>query len=315
MVRVKMMAIYTLKKLLWLVVALWLLVTLLFFLIYIPRPHGYAILAGDEGPLTPEQYQLLFGRPIYQQYGEWIWNAVQGDLGQSLWTGEPVTGMISERLPYTFSLMIFALVFSLALTIPIGVISARKRNTFADYGLRTFQYSFMSIPVFWIGTLIFILSWPAGSLWRRVEPVSLFSDPLTALRIYILPAIIIALSVAAIGSRLLRSSILKQKWSVTEGSERVNYVLPMISVFAAQVSLLLGATVIMEPPFYIPGLGTLLISAVNALDLPVIMGAAVFFGVVVLGVNFLVDIIRGLIDPRVRSGTAQPELISQIMDY
>jgi peptide/nickel transport system permease protein len=180
----------------------------------------------------------------------------------------------------------------------------------------------MSAPVFWIGILI--LGWLATAFhWHpRIEYATLFSDPLTALRQYLLPAFLMALATAAISSRMLRSSMLGvmdsdyirtspkglRKWAVT-------YVLPVVSTFGVQVSILLGLAVILEDLFNIPGLGTMLISAVNLSDTPLIMGAILYFGMTVLVFNFLVDIICGLIDPRIRSGEARSNLIPQVTDY
>jgi peptide/nickel transport system permease protein len=319
------MAAYTLKKLLWLVITLWLAVTLLFFLFTLGPPTPIIMLA--EGTIDPEQYELLRHRlgldqPIYQQYADWIWNSLHGDLGNSYWTGAPVTEELAKRLPYTIGLMIITAFFTLILTIPMGVISVFKRGTFIESGVKGFQLIFMSAPVFWIGILI--LGWLATAFhWHpRVQYATLFSDPLTALRQYLLPAFLMGLAAAAIGSRMLRSSMLSvmeseyirtapkglRKWAVT-------YALPEVSIFGAQVSMLLGATVIMESLFNIPGLGNLLISSANAVDTPLLTGIILYFGITVLGFNFLVDIISGLIDQRIRSGIAQANLVTQITDY
>jgi len=320
------MAAYTLKKLLWLVVTLWLMVTLLFFLMYVlPGDVALAMLSENGEPVDPAEYQILryelgLDRPTYVQYGDWIWKAVHGNFGKDPWTSAQVAEEIWLRLPYASSLMILAVIFTIILTIPIGIISAKKRGTFTDYSIKTLQYCFMSAPIFWVGILVLIwetrnFQWHPGAEYYPVF-VSLFDDPLTALSLYWRPAIIMALAISVIGSRMLASYLrLGADNSQSKGTKLVAYAMPIISTFGLQISLLLGATVIMEPLFNLPGLGTLLISAVNAQDFPMIMGVGVFFGVVVLGVNFLVDIIRGAIDSRVRSGAVQTNLVTQLTAF
>lgn len=320
------MAIYALKKLLWLVVTLWLMATLVFFPLALAQQPAQMMI-GE--PINPIEYQRLLkelslDKPIYVQYGEWIWKAVRGDLGNTYWAGEPVAKEISERLPYTASLMIIAMIFKVILTIPIGILSASKRNNFINCSLRIFQLGFMSIPIFWLG--IVILGWtgtPQRYVFLTTIKTTLFSDPLTTLKTYALPGILMALAAAAVGSRMLRSAILEQTMAddahnspaKSTRKRTVSYALPVVSAFGMQVSLLLGTTVIVESLFNIPGLGTLLISAVNMRDTPVIMGVAIYFGLIVLGVNFLIDIFSGLIDPRIRSGAAQSNPVIQIADY
>lgn len=191
--------------------SLWLMITLLFFLNYaaLQKVPPMIFSQGSTNLTATDQFTHLrhslgFDRPVYVQYGDWIWSALHGDWGKSYWTGATVTEMMSLRFPFTFSLMGIAMLFTSILTIPIGMFSALKRKTFIDYGLRGFQLGFISIPSFWIGILLF--SWIV--VRPKIEYATLLSDPLAALRQYSLPAIIMGLSAAAISSRMLRSSIL-----------------------------------------------------------------------------------------------------------
>jgi len=312
---------YILRRLLFLVVTLWLMVTLLFFLMYvIPGDIAMVMLGEEGGTIDPVQYALLrerlgLNRPIWEQYTTWIGHAVQGDLGKSYWTGAPVTQEMAIRFPYTIGLMLVAMMFTVILTIPIGVVSALKQDTFVDYGLRSFQIGFMAAPSFWIGILL--LGWLAVSFrWHpRIEYATLFTDPFTALQQYALPGILMGVRSSAGTSRMLRSSMLETLGSDYVRTARAkglteravvyihtmrNAFLPVITMLGAEVSMLLGGTVIMESLFNIPGLGTLLISAVNARDIPLVMGVTVYIGIVILGFNLLVDLSYGWIDPRVR---------------
>jgi peptide/nickel transport system permease protein len=297
------------------------MVTLLFFLMYvIPGDVAMVMLGEEGGTIDPVQYQLLreklgLDRPVWEQYTTWIWNAVRGDLGKSYWTGAPVVQEMSIRFPYTFGLMVVAMIFTIILTIPVGVLSALKQDTWVDYGLRGFQIGFMAMPSFWIGILL--LGWLAVSFrWHpRIEYATLFTDPLTAMQQYALPGILMGVRSSAGVSRMLRSSMLEALGSDYVRTARAkglkertviylhtmrNAFLPVVTMLGAEVSMLLGGTVIMESLFNIPGLGTLLISAVNARDIPLVMGVTVYIGTIILGFNLLVDISYGWIDPRVR---------------
>jgi len=315
------MQAYVLRRLLFLLVTLWLMVTMLFFLMYvIPGDIAMVILGWDGQPIDPEQYKLLrhelgLDRPVLVQYGDWMWKAVHGNLGRSLWDGAPVTQLMAIRFPYTFGLMVVAMFWTIILTIPVGVLSALKQDTFIDYGLMGFQIGFMAAPSFWIGILL--LGWLAVTFrWHpRIEYATIFSAPLTALQQYALPGILMGIRSSAGTSRMLRSSMLEVMGSDYVRTARAkglkeravvyihtmrNAFLPMITMFGAEITMLLGGTVIMESLFNIPGLGTLLITAVNARDIPVVMGVSVYIGLLVLGFNLLVDLSYGWIDPRVR---------------
>jgi len=315
------MQAYILRRLLWLLVTLWMMVTLLFFLMYvIPGDVAMVMLGEEGGTIDPVQYELLrerlgLNRPVYVQYGSWIWNALHGDLGRSYWTGAPVAQEMSIRFPYTFGLMVVAMFWTIILTIPVGVISAIKQDTFVDYGLRSFQIGFMAAPSFWLGILL--LGWLAVTFrWHpRIEYATLWTDPFTALQQYSLPGILMGVRSSAGTSRMLRSSMLEALGSDYVRTARAkglkertvlyihtmrNAFLPVVTILGAEVSMLLGGTVIMESLFNIPGLGTLLISAVNARDIPLVMGVTTYIGTIVLGFNLLVDLSYGWIDPRVR---------------
>jgi peptide/nickel transport system permease protein len=305
----------------WLVITLWMMITMLFFLMYVIPGDVVMVMLGEESQtIDPVQYEILkerlgLNRPLYEQYGTWIWNAVQGDLGKSYWTGAPVTTEMAIRFPYTLGLMVVAMFWTIIIAIPVGVIAALKQDTFIDYALRSFQIGFLAAPGFWIGILV--LGFLAVSFrWHpRIEYATLFSDPVTAVQQYLLPGFIMGLRSSASNSRMLRSSMLEvmgsdyvrtarakglKEWVVIYIHTMRNAFLPVATIFGAEISMLLGGTVIMETLFNIPGLGTLLISAVNARDIPLVMGCTTYIGVIVLATNLLVDISYGWIDPRVR---------------
>jgi peptide/nickel transport system permease protein len=312
---------YVIRRLIWLVFTLWLMVTMLFFLMYVIPGDIVMVMLGEETEsIDPVQYEILkhklgLDRPVWEQYANWLWNAVQGDLGESYWTGAPVVEEMKIRFPYTIGLMIISLVITIVVALPVGVISALKQDTFADYALRSFQIGGLSMPGFWLGILI--LGFLAVTFrWHpRIEYATLFTDPVTALQQYWLPAFLMGFRSSANDARMLRSTMLEvigsdyirtarakglKEWVVIYVHALRNAILPGVTMLGMEAAGLLGGTVIMETLFNIPGLGTLLISAVNARDIPLVMGVVVFKGFIILFVNLLVDISYGFIDPRVR---------------
>jgi len=312
---------YVIRRLFWLVFTLWLMVTLLFFLMYVIPGDIVMVMLGEESEsIDPVQYEILkhklgLDRPVWEQYVNWLWNGVHGDLGESYWTGAPVVDEMKIRFPYTIGLMIISLSITILIALPVGVISALKQDTFVDYALRSFQIGGLSMPGFWLGILI--LGFLAVTFrWHpRIEYATLFSDPITALQQYWLPASLMGFRSSANDARMLRSTMLEVirsdyiRTAYAKGlKERTvvyvhalrNAILPGVTMLGMEAAGLLGGAVIMEQLFNIPGLGTLLISAVNARDIPLVMGVVVFKGFIILFINLLVDISYGWIDPRVR---------------
>ncbi|RJQ39213.1 MAG: ABC transporter permease [Dehalococcoidia bacterium] len=311
---------YLIRRLLWLIVNIWMMVTLLFFLMYvIPGDVAMVMLGEEGGTIDPVQYELLrerlgLNRPLHVQYGEWIWNALQGDLGRSYWTGAPVVQEMGIRFPYTMGLTVVGMFWVTIIAIPVGVISALNRETLIDYGLRGFQITFLAAPGFWIAILV--LSFLAVNFrWHpRIEYATLWSDPVTAFQQYALPGFILGLHSSANNARMLRSSMLeilgsdfvrtarakglKERTVVYVHTMR-NAFLPVLELFGSDVQMLISGTIVMEMVFNIPGLGTLMISAVNARDIPLVTGIAVYIGLVIIGVNLLLDILYAFVDPRI----------------
>lgn len=312
---------YVIRRMIWLFFTLWLMVTMMFFLMYVIPGDIVMVMLGEETEsIDPVQYEILkhklgLDRPVWEQYTNWLWNAVQGDLGESYWTGAPVVEEMKIRFPYTIGLMIISLVITIVIALPVGVISALKQDTFADYALRSFQIGGLSMPGFWLGILL--LGFLAVTFrWHpRIEYATLFTDPVTALQQYWLPALLMGFRSSANDARMLRSTMLEvigsdyvrtarakglKEWVVIYIHALRNAILPGVTMLGMEAAGLLGGTVIMETLFNIPGLGTLLISAVNARDIPLVMGVVVFKGFIILFVNLLIDISYGFIDPRVR---------------
>ena len=265
-----------------------------------------------------EQLITLLGLdlPMWQQYVRWISAIVlHGDLGNSLWQGTSVAAMLLARLPVTFELGAIALVVGLVIALPIGVYSAMRQDTRGDYLARSFSILLLAVPSFWLGTMVVVFP----SIWWGWSPpieYSRFADaPLTNLKQMLLPGAVLGAALSAITMRLTRTmmlEVLRQDYIRTAWakglSERLvivrhalrNAMIPVVTLIGLQAPLLIGGAVIIEQIFVIPGMGLLLLDAVQQRDYPVITGVFLMVGVAVMLINLLVDLSYGLLDPKVR---------------
>ncbi len=259
---------------------------------------------------------LGFDVPMWQQYGRWVSSIVlQGDLGKSLWRGTPVTEMLLARLPVTFELGAIALVVGLLIALPIGIYSAVRQDTRGDYLARSFSILLLAVPSFWLGTMVVVFP----SIWWGWSPpigyTSFTQSPLQNLQQMLLPGIVLGAALSAITMRLTRTmmlEVLRQDYIRTAWakglSERLvilrhalrNAMIPVVTLIGLQAPLLIGGAVIIEQIFVIPGMGLLLLDAVNQRDYPIITGVFLVVGVAVMLINLLVDLSYGLLDPKVR---------------
>lgn len=299
---------------------LFLLSTLLFFAMR-AVPGDVVKLQLAEAGATQEQQDRLtaelgLDRPVLSQYGSWLGDAVRGDLGNSLWSREPVTTMLGRRLPVTIQLTVLSIAFAVASGLAVGITSAVKRGSWLDGGLRVGSVTGLSIPNFWFGLLLLT----AMSLWFNwVPPLGykdLWEDPVANVKQMWMPALALGLSVGAGLARMTRSSMLEvlhadyvRTVRAKGATERmVNYkhvlrnsLVPIITLVGLSFGALLGGTVILENMFSLPGIGGLIFDAVNNRDYPVIQAAAMLYGAIFITVNIAVDLTYGWIDPRIRT--------------
>jgi len=238
-----------------------------------------------------------------------------GDFGRSLWGNTPVAELLVARLPVTFELGLMALVVALAVAIPIGAYSAMRQDTAGDYLGRSFSILMLAVPSFWMGTMVMVFP----SMWWGWSPEVKFvpfrQDPLHNLSQMILPAIILGTSLSAVTMRLTRTmmlEVLRQDYIRTARAKGLtetlvvarhalrNALIPVVTLIGLQAPLLIGGAVIMEQIFVIPGMGLLLLEAVNQRDYPIITGVFLIVGVAVMVINLLVDLSYGMLDPKVR---------------
>jgi peptide/nickel transport system permease protein len=259
---------------------------------------------------------LGLDKPMWEQYARWVGGILlHGDFGRSLWQSTPVAELLMARLPVTFQLGFMALVVALIVAIPIGAYSAMRQDTAGDYVGRSFSILMLAVPSFWMGTMVMVFP----SIWWGWSPevkfVTFRDNPLQNLSQMIIPAIILGTSLSAVTMRLTRTmllEVLRQDYIRTAWakglSERLvvgrhalrNALIPVVTLIGLQAPLLIGGAVIMEQIFVIPGMGLLLLDAVNQRDYPIITGVFLIVGVAVMVINLLVDLSYGLLDPKVR---------------
>ncbi len=270
--------------------------------------------------LSRDQLVAALGqdKPMITQYVDWV-SAIllHADFGSSLWHSTPVRELLLQRLPVTFELGFLALVIGLLVAIPVGVYSAIRQDTAGDYLTRSAAILMLAVPSFWLGTMAMVLP----SIWWGWAPdvsfVPFFEDPVRNLKQMILPAIILGTSLSAITMRMMRTmmlEVLRQdyirtawakglgEWLVVVRHALRNALIPVVTLIGLMAPLLIGGAIIIEQIFVIPGMGLLLLDAVNQRDYPIITGVFLIVGVAVMLINLVVDLSYGLLDPKVRTG-------------
>jgi peptide/nickel transport system permease protein len=268
--------------------------------------------AADEAALRS---QLGIDRPIFVQYVDWLGSLARADLGHSFRTHQPVVEELAGRLPVTAELGVLALLIATVVAVAVGVTSAVKQDTWADYAARSTAIGLLAIPGFWLGTLVVTLP----SVWWHWTPplryVRLTEDPVKNLSIIVIPAVILGLGLSGGLMRLVRTQmleVLRQDFIRTASAKGLaeytvvihhalkNAFIPALTVLGLQVALLVSGTVVLESIFVLPGMGRYLLESVQARDYPSIQGLNLIFAVVIVFTNLLVDLLYGWLDPRVR---------------
>ena len=314
------MRTYITRRVLHGLLVLWLVSLAIFSLVRI-LPGDAVIMQLDQAAApTPEalkraRQELGLERPFLAQYRTWITGVVQGDLGRSLITRRPVTQELVKRINLTSHLVVMSLIVALLIALPIGVLSAVKQDTMSDYVGRLFAILGLSLPDFWLATVVitFLAIW-----FQWIPPIGfapLWVDPVRCLSQLLIPAVIIGARLAAVSMRMTRSSlleVLRQDYIRTARAkgarERAvivrhalkNAFIPVVTVLGQQFSVLLGGTVIVEFIFLQPGVGSLILDAVLLRDYTLIQGAVLFFATVIVVTNLLVDLSYAWLDPRIR---------------
>lgn len=298
---------------------LWGVATIVFIALrMLPGDPAVAIL-GDQATaesLTVLRHRLGLNVPIIPQYINYMSLLLRGDLGHSLLNNEAVSRLILRNLPYTAELTVGAIFVACLLGIPIGMLSAVKRNTVVDRLARILALTGVATPAFYAGVvLLIVFSLQLG--WFPVMGVGEMSRPLDHIRYSVLPSVSVGCVIAGSIMRISRSSILDvlgEEYIRTARSKGLresavlykhalkNAMIPIVTVIGLNMGILLGGVVAIEKVFNRPGLGSLLVSSIYGRDYPTIQSTLVIFAIVVICVNLMTDLAYGLLDPRIRYG-------------
>ncbi|MGB3027335.1 ABC transporter permease [Paradevosia shaoguanensis] len=261
--------------------------------------------------------QLGLDLPIWQRFGDWLLAMFRGDFGISYTQSAPVAALIGERLWVTLPLAAFAMVLSIVIGLPIGILAARRRGSWLDTGLMLLAQMGIAIPNFWFGMLLVLLF----SITLRWLPPGGFTpwqeDFWAALRAMILPSLALALPQAAILARVMRTALVDVQSSDFIRTARAkgmtlgeavwrhgvrNALLPILTILGLQFAFLISGTIIVENVFYLPGLGRLIFTAISERDLILVRGAVIILIAAVTASMFIVDVLYAVVDPRLRGG-------------
>jgi peptide/nickel transport system permease protein len=285
-------------------------------------PGDPASLIVGDNQNTPERIaavraNLGLDRPIYEQYVDWISGVVRGDFGNSLFSGRPIRDDLFKRIPRTLELGGAALLVSIVVGIPCGVIAGRYRNRVPDVLVSSFAILGLSIPVFVIGTLLVLVFSVKWRVFPASGYVAFTDDPIEHLKRLALPAITLGVLSSATIMRMTRSSILEvlgedyirtarakglKERTVVVGHALRNALIPVITVIGLQMGTLLGGSVLVEYIFNWPGLSTYLITGINQRDYPVVQAVILIISIVFVLINLVTDLLYAVIDPRIKYG-------------
>ncbi len=297
-----------------------LIVFVLFFLV--PGDAALVILTGEEGAgaVTDEdiarmRHELGLDRPIHVQYGSWIWGMMRGDLGTSIWYQTPVVDEIKDKFAVTLELSIFGIAMAFLMAVPLGIISAVKQDTWPDYISRIVSLVGIALPTFWLSILmVYFLAYTFNWL-PPLGYATLWEDPLLNLEQLFFPALAIAFHDLAFTARVTRSSMLEvlredymrtarakglKEMAVVGRHALKNAILPVVTVSGYQFARALGGVIIVETIFVVPGLGRFVIESILHRDFVVLQAVIVLTAAVVLTLNLVIDLLYGILDPRIR---------------
>ena len=316
------MRAYIIRRLLLIIPTLFILSILVFLSVRFIPGDVIDAMVGDMQHLAGDidrealEHKLGLDVPVYVQYGRWMGGILlRGTLGNSLLGNWSVEERILGRLPVTIELGVLAIVIGLVIALPVGIYSAIRQDTAADYAGRSIAIIGLATPNFWLALMVMI--YPA-IWWDRTPPlvyIPFTEDPLGSLKGLFIPSLILGTASAAATMRMTRTmmlEVLRQDYIRTAWAkglnERVvvmrhaikNALIPVVTLIGLQLPLLVGGAVIMENIFNLPGLGRLMVVALNDRDYPVVSGVNLVFATMVIGVNLMIDLIYPYLDPRVR---------------
>ena len=308
------------KRILILIATLLLVSGIIFIVLQVIPGDPAQIILGIRA--TPEnladlRHKMGLDLPFPVQYWNWLAGLLRGDLGRSITYDIPISTLILSRLLVTIPLAILSIFFAVIFSIPLGIYAAIHRNRPGDYGVMVFSQIGLAIPAFWAG-ILFILFFAVYLQWFSAGGFKSWTEtPLGALKSLILPALSLGLIRAAVLARLTRSCMLEalgEDYIRTARSKGLaetmvvykhalrNALIPVVTIIGLQMGELLAGAIVIENVFNLPGLGRLIFLAIGQRDLPVVQGVSLLIAFFIVMVNFGVDVIYGVVDPRLRVG-------------
>jgi peptide/nickel transport system permease protein len=310
---------YIVRRLILIIPTVFLAGTLVFFMLRV-LPGDIVSMLTSEGGATEETKEKLreelgLNDPMVVQYGRWLWGTVNGNLGYSHYQDRFVSQIVKDKIEATLTLAIFAMIFSLAIAFPMGIISAVKRGSWWDQGIRIFTALSLAVPSFWLGILLIIFASKTFNWSKPVVYTSFFSDPSSNMAQLFLPIIATGITSAAILSRLVRSmmlEVLREDYVRTARAKGLreflvigrhtirNASIPVLTMAGYHFGAILSGVVVIENVFSIPGLGQQILVSIFARDYDMVVGIVVVLTVILAAWILVVDLLYSVVDPRIR---------------
>jgi peptide/nickel transport system permease protein len=311
---------YVLRRLLLAIPVLLLSSLIVFGLMRVMPGDALTALMAESGNVSEKDLQKLrkdlgLNLPYYQQYGIWLWQMVTLNPGYSIFTNEPIAVALKKSIPVTIELALLAIIMGLVIAIPVGVISATRQDKPSDYAGRLVAISGLSLPDFWLGTLVITFA----AIWFHwIPPIgytSFWENPTRNLQQFLLPAAVLGYRLASATMRMTRSTLLevlredyvRTAWAKGLGERIIIYkhalknaMIPVITLVGGQFGTLLAGTVIVETIFALPGMGRLTVEAILFRDYPIVQTNVMLVAVTLVTLNLLVDLTYAWLDPRIR---------------
>src|SRR5688572_19850234 len=262
-----------------------------------------------------ERARLGLDRPLYVQFAKWMGGLLRGDFGVSIWTGRPVLYEIGIRLELSLQVAVMATILAVLLAVPLGTLSAIFKDTWIDHLVRVFSIAGLAVPSFWLGMIIILLLLTYFSWIPPLTFTPFFEDPLKNLSQLIWPALAVGYRYSAVAMRMMRSSVLEvlqedyvrtarakgvfERLVISRHAMR-NALLPVVTVVGLEFAFLIGGLVVTEQVFNLNGIGKLFVQAVSRGDYSMIQGLVLLVAVFFVVINFVIDMLYALLDPRIR---------------
>ena len=311
---------YVMRRLLLAVPVLLLSSLIVFSLMRVMPGDALIALMGESGNVGEKELAKLrknlgLDRPYHEQYALWLWQMVSLNPGDSIFTNEPIAVSLRKAIPVTLELAALAMIIGLVIAVPVGVLSATRQDSASDYVGRVVAVSGLSFPEFWLGTLVITFA----AIWLHWIPpigyVSFWESPWKNLQQFMIPAAVLGFRLSAATMRMTRSTVLevlredyvRTAWAKGLAGRIVVYkhalknaLIPVVTILGLQFGNVLSGAVVVEVIFGRSGIGSYLVQAIQAKDIPAVQCVVLFIAVLYILINLVVDLAYGILDPRIR---------------